>query len=243
MENNKRLQQLGNISLVEIWWEQQIQKDILGFRIGKLNMKDYFNNYKFKSSNKYFFNTAFSDSPAIAFPENGGGLVLVYQPSKESYIIAGIADSDGKKTSLDNTFFFTASKFFYAIEFGVKHKLNKFGKGNYSLTLWHREKRDEDNLPSDEGFALSLEQELTDKIIPFVRYSYSDGDSTKIQQLISTGVGFVDTFGREKDVAGIGLAWGDPADKSLHDQYTIETFYRFQSHGSYSNNSGIPIVS
>ena len=92
----------------------------------------------------------------------------------------------------------------------MKHKFNKFGKGTYSLTLWHREKRDEDNLPSDEGFALSFEQELTDKIIPFVRYSYSDGDSTQIQQLISTGVGFVDIFNREKDVAGIGLAWGDP---------------------------------
>ena len=105
-----------DLSLVEIWWEQQIQKDVLGFRIGKLNMKDYFNNYKFKSSNNYFFNAAFSDSPAIAFPENGGGLVLAYQPSKESYIVAGIADSDGKKTSLDNTFFFTASKFFYAID-------------------------------------------------------------------------------------------------------------------------------
>ncbi|MCP4267604.1 MAG: carbohydrate porin, partial [Candidatus Brocadiaceae bacterium] len=217
-----------DFSLVEMWWEQHIQKDTLSFRIGKLNIKNFFNNYKFQSSNNYFFNAALSDSPAIAFPENAGGLVLAYQPTKESYIIAGIADADGKKTSLDNTFFLTASNFFYAIEFGVKPKPNNFGKGSYSLTLWHSEERDEDDLPSDEGFSLSLEQELTDKVTPFVRYSYSDGDATQIQQLISTGVGFVDTFGREKDVAGIGLAWGDPADKSLQDQYTVDTFYRFQ---------------
>jgi carbohydrate-selective porin OprB len=219
----------AEFSLVEIWWEQQILKDVIGFRIGKLNMKDYFNNYKFNSSNKYFFNTAFSDSPAIAFPGNGGGLVLGYRPSKKSYIVAGIADANGKKTSLDNTFVFNASKYFYAVEFGVKPKFNNFGAGTYSLTLWHREKQDEDDLPSDEGFALSLQQEVTEKIIPFVRYSYSDGDSTEIQQLISTGIGFVDTFDREGDVAGIGLAWGDPSDKSLQDQYTMESFYRFQA--------------
>jgi porin len=215
-------------SLVEIWWEQQILKDIIGFRIGKLNMKDYFNNYKFKSSNNYFFNTAFSNSPAIAFPGNGGGLVLRYKPTKKSYIIAGIADANGKKTSLDNTFVFNASKYFYAVEFRVKPKFNSFGTGNYSLTLWHREERSENASPSDEGFAISLEQKLSEKIIPFVRYSYSDGDSTKIQQIISTGIGFIDTFGRENDVAGLGLAWGAPSDKSLQDQYTMEIFYRFQ---------------
>jgi carbohydrate-selective porin OprB len=218
----------AEFSLVEIWWEQHILKDIIGFRIGKLNMKDYFNNYKFKSSNIYFFNAAFSNSPAIAFPGNGGGLGLGYRPTKKSYIIAGIADANGKKTSLDNTFVLNASKYFYAVEFGVKPKSNNFGEGTYSLTLWKREERDEGDLPSDEGLALSLEQELTEKIIPFVRYSYSDGDSTKIQQLISTGIGFIDTFGREKDVAGIGLAWGVPVNKSLRDQYTMETFYRFQ---------------
>jgi len=232
----------AEFSLVEIWWEQQILKDIIGFRIGKLNMKDYFNNYKFKSSNNYFFNRAFSDSPAIAFPGNGGGLVLGYQPSNKAYIIAGIADADGEKTSLDNTFVFTASKYFYAVELGVKPKFNTFGEGTYSLALWHREDRDEDDLPSDEGFALSLQQELTDKVIPFVRYSLSDGDSTEIQQLLSTGVGFIDTFGREGDAAGIGLAWGAPSDKSLRDQYTMESFYRFQAGKNFQITPGFQLI-
>ncbi len=217
-----------DFSLVEIWWEQQIYKEFFGFRVGKLNMKDYFNNYKFNSSNNYFFNSAFTDSPAIAFPGNGGGLVLASKPSKKFHIVAGIADANGEKTSLDNTFFFTSSRYFYAIEFGIKHNFENLGKGSYSLTVWHREERDKGNLPSDEGFAISLEQELTEKITPFVRYSCSDGDATEIQQLLSAGVGFVDVFGREKDFAGIGLAWGAPADKSLHDQYTMDTFYRFR---------------
>jgi len=232
----------AEFSLVEIWWEQQILKDIIGFRIGKLNMKHYFNNYKFKSSNNYFFNRAFSDSPAIAFPQNGGGLVLACQPSKEFYIVAGISDADGKKTSLDNTFFFTASNYFYAVEFGVKPKSNNFGKGTYALTLWHREERDEDDLPSDEGFAISLQQEITDKIIPFARYSCSDGDSTEIQQQISAGVGFNDIFGREDDVAGIGLAWGAPSDKSLRDQYTMESFYRFQVGKNFQITPGFQLI-
>jgi hypothetical protein len=229
-------------SLVEIWWEQHILKDIIAFRIGKLDIEDYFNNYKFNSSSYYFFNTAFSSSPAIAFPQSGGGLAMLYQPSKKCYVMAGISDTNGKKTSLDNTFFFTASKFFAAVEFGVKPKFNQFGEGTYSLTLWHREERDEDDLPSDEGFAISLQQEITDKITPFVRYSCSDGDATKIQQLLSAGVGFNDIFGREDDVAGIGLAWGAPANKSLHDQYTMETFYRFQVKKHLQITPGIQLI-
>jgi hypothetical protein len=156
--------------------------------------------------------------------------------------MAGISDVDGKKTSLDNTFFFTASKYFAAVEFGVKPKFNHFGEGTYSLTLWHSEERDEYDLPSDEGLALSLEQELTDKIIPFVRYSCSDGDTTNIQQLLSAGVGFKDIFGRENDVAGIGLAWGAPSDKSLQDQYTMESFYRFQVKKHIQITPGIQLI-
>ena len=216
-------------SLVEIWLEQQILKDILSFRIGKVNVKNHFNNYKFQSSNRYFFNSAFSDSPAIAFPPNAGGIVLGFKPSDKAYMTAGIFDADGTKESLDNTFVFDAHNYFYALEFGVKPEFNNFGKGTYSLTLWHREERDEDDSASDEGIALSFEQELTDKVIPFVRYSCSDGDATEIQQLITAGVGFVDIFDRENDVAGIGLAWGAPSDKSLRDQYTMESFYRFQA--------------
>jgi hypothetical protein len=232
----------AEFSLVEIWWEQHILKDIIAFRIGKLDIEDYFNNYKFNSSSYYFFNAAFSSSPAIAFPESGGGLAMLYQPSKKCYIMAGISDTNGKKTSLDNTFFFTASKYFYAVEFGVKPKFNHYGEGTYSLTLWHREERDEDDLPSDEGFAISLQQEITDKITPFVRYSCSDGDATNIQQIISAGVGFNDIFGRENDVAGIGLAWGAPSDKSLHDQYTMETFYRFQVKKHIQITPGIQLI-
>ncbi|MCP4784359.1 MAG: carbohydrate porin [Fuerstiella sp.] len=33
---------------------------------------------------------------------------------------------------------------------------------------------------------------------------------------------------KNKDVAGIGFSWGEPADGSLRDQFTSEAFYRFQ---------------
>ncbi|MCP4258463.1 MAG: carbohydrate porin [Planctomycetes bacterium] len=80
------------------------------------------------------------------------------------------------------------------------------------------------------------------KPIPFVRYSLSDGDSTNIQQLLSTGIWFIDTFGRENDVAGIGLAWGAPVNKSLWDQYTMESFYRFQVKKHLQITPGIQLI-
>jgi porin len=46
-----------------------------------------------------------------------------------------------------------------------------------------------------------------------------------MQTTFSTGLGLQ----REnRDVAGIGLSWGKPADGTLRNQFTSELFYRFQ---------------
>jgi porin len=46
-----------------------------------------------------------------------------------------------------------------------------------------------------------------------------------MQTTFSTGLGLKRA---NKDVAGIGLSWGKPADGLLRDQFTSEAFYRFQ---------------
>ena len=46
-----------------------------------------------------------------------------------------------------------------------------------------------------------------------------------MQTTFSTGIGVPRG---NKDVAGIGVRWGKPADGALRDQFTSEFFYRFQ---------------
>ena len=66
---------------------------------------------------------------------------------------------------------------------------------------------------------------ICDKWLPFFRFGYADGEAALMQTTFSTGLGYV----REnRDVAGIGVSWGSPADGLLPDQFTSEFFYRFQ---------------
>jgi hypothetical protein len=38
------------------------------------------------------------------------------------------------------------------------------------------------------------------------------------------------------------LAWGDPSDKSLQDQYTMESFYRFQAGKHFQITPGFQLI-
>ena len=46
-----------------------------------------------------------------------------------------------------------------------------------------------------------------------------------MQTSFSTGLGYQK---ENRNVAGVGLSWGKPADGALKDQFTSEMFYRFQ---------------
>jgi len=46
-----------------------------------------------------------------------------------------------------------------------------------------------------------------------------------MQTTFSTGLGLVRD---NKDVLGVGLSWGSPANSNFRDQFTSEFFYRFQ---------------
>ena len=72
---------------------------------------------------------------------------------------------------------------------------------------------------------MTVQKFICEKWLPFFRYGYSDGDAALMQTTFSTGLGLQ----REnRDVAGIGLSWGKPADGALRDQFTSELFYRIQ---------------
>ena len=62
-------------------------------------------------------------------------------------------------------------------------------------------------------------------MVAVFRFGYGDGDAALMQTTFSTGLGLQR---KNRDVAGVGLSWGKPADGGLRDQFTSELFYRFQ---------------
>lgn len=215
-------------SLIQLWWEQHLIKDRFGFRLGKIDLTDYFDLYKFISSNFSFLSEALTDCLTIDFPSNGFGLVVGAALTRSLYIRAAIADANAIKTSMSFDTFFSLHEYFTAVEFGYKPKNKRFGNGNYNVTFWHSDARKKLHLPETKGIAFSFEQEIRKGIIPFVRFSFSDGKVRPVKQAISSGIGYVAPFSRKDDECAIGFAWGRPSQKNLQDQYLIEAYYRLQ---------------
>ncbi len=57
--------------------------------------------------------------------------------------------------------------------------------------------------------------------------------------LVATGAGMLL---RERDLLGIGLAWGRPHASGLRDQYTMELFYRIQLLKGFALTPNIQLI-
>ncbi|MEE8242309.1 MAG: hypothetical protein V3R61_02385, partial [candidate division NC10 bacterium] len=77
-------------------------------------------------------------------------------------------------------------------------------------------------MPSGKGFALSFDQEVTQSVMALLRYGYADDGGTEVRHILSGGVGIKDPFGSTDDFLGVGVAWGEPQDRALRDQYVAE---------------------
>ena len=81
--------------LSELWWHQSFLDDRFEFHVGTVNQKHFSDIYSFKSQNKFFLGTPFSDSPTIAFPRHGFGAMTRVSPLPEFHVTGTIGDANG----------------------------------------------------------------------------------------------------------------------------------------------------
>lgn len=216
-----------DFALTQLYWEHGSREDRLVSRLGKMDPESIYDRARYVSANEAFLNQAFSTTLAMPVPTTGLGAALAISPITNTYVVGGVHDVNGDKTSFGDI---DKGEMFTAIEFGVAPRHGRPGAGLYHVTLWHSDAQDDADVPSGRGIALTLQQELgpDGRIVPFFRYSYGEGGATPVRQAIATGVGFEEPFGQNNDLIGIGLSWGQPSDRALRDQYVLEAFYRFQ---------------
>ncbi len=220
-----------DISLVQLWWQQTFANDALTYRIGKVDPTDFFDVGSLKSADLFFSNFAFSENPAIANPDPGWGGAVHLDLDKSWYLITAIGDANARRTSIAANDFYEKKDYFTAAEFGLTPMIAGLGQGSYQFTVWHtdgRNNRNEPNQPSGKGFSLRFEQKIGENILPFVTYSRASGGATDVRQLATAGIGLTGIFGNKDDIAAIAVAWGQPEDRSLRNQYVVEVFYRVQ---------------
>jgi porin len=211
-------------ALVELWWEQHIFRDGLTMRVGKIEPKDFFDVFRYESFTQDFLNFAFTENPAIAFPDEGLGCAVGLKPWKWIYLNVGLSDANSKNTTSGFSTFFSRGEFFYGVELGVTPRWRRLGKGAYKITFWQVDATSKADEPSGRGLSLTLEQEIGHGLVPFCRYSYADGEATDLRQLVFWGLGLEKPFQRRDDLAALGLAWGQPQDQSLPDQIILKLF-------------------
>lgn len=215
-------------ALSQLYWDHGSFDAGFRYRVGKIDPALIYDSGRYVSDNYAFLNQAFSDTAAMALPGPGLGATVVAYPHGQLYAMAGVQDANGRKTTSG---FDTIGdgELFAALELGWTPKFGEPGEGAYHLTVWHSDRRADADVPSGRGFALTLEQQLgpDNTIVPFVRYSYGTGAGLEVRQVLAVGVGFERVFGQNDDHIGIGVSWGQPADRSLRDEYVVESFYRF----------------
>ncbi len=218
----------------QFWWEQALLRESLVVKVGRLDESALFDQNRVASSDgRQFMMQSLVESQTIAFPSNGAGLNVRYQPSDRVYVAAGFGDANGNpdvkpSQGVDS---FGQGKYFEAAEIGVSPAVSFLGasaqRGTYRLMGWHTAETDEH--PGGSGFALSFDQEVRDEIVPFLRFGICPDDVFRTSADVSAGVATMKPFGRATDRAGIAASWGQPVASTRRNQFAMEVFYRLEA--------------
>lgn len=233
-----------DISITEFWYEHLLWNDKIRIRAGQLNMSsDFDTNAGANDETDQFLSGMFVNNITLEFPEKSGpGVMGWVTPVGGLSLGLGIADPTGN-------WYWKTDEVFIISEAGFQ---KKFGdrEGNYRLYGWantsNHEKIDgTDDSASNQGWGISLDQQITDNLTLLGRYGHQRDSISEVSDSISGGLQLTGTrWGREEDTVGLAVgcallssAWKDN-EKDLgnnpKDEYIIEGYYniRFGEHFS-----------
>jgi porin len=215
-------------ALTQLFWDQQLLDDRVHLRFGAYDHNTVYDTYTFRSEVFYFQNLMFAGNASFNPPGGGVGGAANWRITGEWYVIAGIADANGKRADPSLRSFFETREYYYILEAGFSPRFGPYEIAYYHVTLWHVDAREEAGKPAGSGFALTVQHTLND-FIPFLRYAWSDADPTTVyaRQNVNTGVGIMRPFGRADDAFGFAAGAGQEVGGSRW-QTGIEAFYRVQ---------------
>ncbi len=217
------------LSLVEIFWEAANTRTGFFSRIGKQDPGAIYNTTTWGDPESGFLGEGVVGA-AAPLPDLGWGATFRVKPSSSTYVSFGLHDANGDPTelgfgSLKDAQFFTAAEVGF-----IPGAIDPDGPtGKYSMALWYSDELSDPSSTSGYGIAFTVEKELPNNpdIVPFFRYSWSDGAAAAKQQ-VSGGVVFQNVLGQNDDIVGLAASWVDPANTSFRNETTLEAFYRVQ---------------
>jgi len=180
--------------------------------------------------------------------------VVRLAPVEWFYVMAGVGDAQADKTEMGtNTAFHGEDYSFSAYEFGLTPKIAG-RQGNYRFLLWY------DPQPADQingsgvkrdgtGFALSFDQEITDRITLFFRYGFGHEQVRDIEHFWSLGGQLAEPLpGRKDDVLGLAVAQAvlgqdyRDANAAAHTETLLELYYRIQLNKQFTVGPHLQVI-
>lgn len=224
--------------VLHLWLEQKLLNDQLTLRGGKMDLGDFMDTNRFGYYN--FVGYSFAHNFAIPLPGNPLAAMFTYEPewAKWFYISGGVAN--GAQSSYRAGFEELANGPTGLFALGeVGFRTNFFDqKGVYRFEYWYdgRDLQSLDGADQDDGrvgFALSFDQNITEKFGVFLRYGYGNQQEFTPQQYWSAGfvwTGPIPT--RPKDDFAIGVVQNvfssqrdTTVDNAADNETLIEAYY------------------
>jgi len=210
-----------------LYWAQHSDDERLAFVAGQMDPGDFEDIHPLLNPWTAFMNDASFNNPSTALPNQGLGLVVRGFVTDHLYLKGGLHDANGEPTRISFDSFFNVQEYFTWAEIGWAPTPAREAAGeSIHLLAWHSDRRVEAQVPEGWGLAFSASREIRDTWVPFLRAGYSEGDAANLSAMVSAGAG---VRVRTDDLFGAALTWARPPESEQgRDQFTLETFYRFQ---------------
>jgi len=213
-----------DFAVVSLDWQQRFNDGEAMILVGRYTQDDYQNIFALSPWSS-FNNLNIVLDPSMFLPEPSWGIGAGSWVGEQWYGLAGIKDANG--TIDDDLELFSDGEEFSSFgEIGWSPARDQRYFKNVRATAWHIDARSDAEQPdSSYGIAAAGNWTLDNKMFPFVRAGWSEGDAPLFNRSFTAGLVYQVI---KTDLIGLAVNWGDPADSSLPDQTSTELFWRIQ---------------
>ncbi len=168
-----------------LYWKQVFADDRAVFRVGFLDMKEYFDGYALASPWTGFHNLAFTvgSNTMITLPDAALGVMIGGYLTDHIYAAASIIDAGFQPTSMFSGFetFFGDFNTWKSVEVGITEGGKRFLFNNAHIAVWQQDDSDVSGVKSGWGVNVSLSHVVGKHWLPYLRaaWAHEGGGFTK----------------------------------------------------------------
>ena len=211
-------------------WTQGLANGRAGVVAGRLDFAAYLDAFVFQTFSRAFLNRAFLVNPTLGVTGVGAlGIVAKGLVTDNVWIGGGIYDANAASGEFDLDTI-REGEFLSNVEVGWFPSFARRATDRVQFTFWNKDSRDQAGVPSGSGWVVSASWQVTDTLLPFLRFGHSDGGAG-VPAEDAVALGLEAKMPRDSALA-FGFGWAKPSEKTfgpgLRDEYVVEVSYRLQ---------------